>query len=34
MSRWKITGDPITVTVEGDKLVFNQTAAAEGALSS
>jgi ATP-dependent Clp protease ATP-binding subunit ClpC len=27
-------GDPITVTVEGDKLVFNQTAAAEGALSS
>ncbi|HUZ07369.1 MAG TPA: ATP-dependent Clp protease ATP-binding subunit [Candidatus Paceibacterota bacterium] len=27
-------GEPITVTVEGDKLVFNQTAAAEGALSS
>ena len=27
-------GEPITVTVEGDKLVFNQNAAAEGALSS
>src|ERR1017187_4232651 len=27
-------GEPILVTVEGDKLVFNQTAAAEGALSS
>jgi len=26
--------DPIAVTVEGDKLVFNQTAAAQGALSS
>ena len=26
--------DPIQVTVEGDKLVFQQTAAAEGALSS
>jgi hypothetical protein len=33
LSWWKITGEPITVTVEGDKLVFNQTAA-EGALSS
>ena len=28
----KITGEPITVTVEGDKLVFNQTAA-EGAVA-
>ena len=27
-------GEPIRVTVEGDKLVFNQTTAAEGALSS
>ncbi len=27
-------GDPITVTAEKDKLVFNQTAAAQGALSS
>jgi ATP-dependent Clp protease ATP-binding subunit ClpC len=27
-------GDPITVTVEGDKLVFNQTAAAEGAVAN
>jgi ATP-dependent Clp protease ATP-binding subunit ClpC len=27
-------GDPITVTVEGDKLVFNQNAAAAGALTS
>jgi len=27
-------GDPITVTVEGDKLVFNQTAAAAGAMAS
>jgi ATP-dependent Clp protease ATP-binding subunit ClpC len=27
-------GEPITVTTEGDKLVFNQKAAAEGALSS
>jgi hypothetical protein len=26
-------GEPITVTVEGDKLVFNQTAAAEGAVA-
>ena len=26
--------DPIQVTVEGDKLAFNQTAAAAGALSS
>jgi ATP-dependent Clp protease ATP-binding subunit ClpC len=27
-------GDPITVTVEGDKLVFNQTATAAGAMAS
>ena len=27
-------GDPITVTAEGDKLVFNQKAAAEGAVAS
>jgi ATP-dependent Clp protease ATP-binding subunit ClpC len=27
-------GEPITVTVEGDKLVFNQKAAAEGAVAS
>jgi ATP-dependent Clp protease ATP-binding subunit ClpA len=27
-------GEPITVSAEKDKLVFNQTAAAEGALSS
>ena len=27
-------GEPIQVTVEGDKLVFNQTAAAAGAMAS
>ena len=27
-------GEPITVTADKDKLVFNQTAAAQGALSS
>jgi ATP-dependent Clp protease ATP-binding subunit ClpA len=27
-------GEPITVTANADKLVFNQTAAAQGALSS
>jgi hypothetical protein len=30
----KNIGEPITVTVEGDNLVFNQTAAAEGAVAS
>ena len=30
----KNTGEPILVTFEGDKLVFNQTAAAEGAVAS